>query len=123
MKTKIFNPILATVLTIVALCGCSGNPAESLAKAVSEKSLSDKQRAELIVSKTAEAFKGIDLQNDEEGFSAALDVLEKGMDAAYNCYETDSQKHDFNLAFLDAVTDMDAPNDVKGICSAHVKAY
>ena len=88
-----------------------------------EDELSVQQRAEKILSETAQAFKGVDLENDEEGFSEAVIVLEKALDEAYDCYETDEQKKEFSKALGEAIKTMDANGEVKMVCGAHIRIY
>lgn len=87
------------------------------------ENLSIQQRAELVLSKSAQAFKGVDLENDEEGFSSAVLVLEKELDNAYDSFETDEQKKEFSNALEIAVENMDADPDVKIVCVAHIRVY
>ena len=106
---------------VVMFIACN-NSAKKVEPQDSEN-LSIQQRAELVLSKSAQAFKGVDLENDEEGFSSAVLVLEKELDNAYDSFETDEQKKEFSNALEIAVENMDADPDVKIVCVAHIRVY
>lgn len=111
-----------TVLFVCVLTACS-NSGQTQQQVIGNEDLTVEQRAKEIISNIAQAFKGVDLENDDEGFSEAVAVLEGALDEAYDSYETDEQKKAFSEALGKAVESMDADVDVKMVCAAHVRVY
>lgn len=112
---------LFLICSSIAMMIACNNSKQSPVQA--KEGLTVQQHAEKILTETAQAFKGVDLENDEEGFSEAVIVLEKALDEAYDFYETDEQKKEFSEALVEAIKNMDANDDVKMVCGAHIRVY
>ena len=119
---KIIYFIFINLFTIL-LVACNGSSQKESIVTEGNDGMTIQERAEKILSNTAQAFRGVDLENDEEGFSEAVTFLEAALDEAYDSYETDDQKRAFSEALRKAVESMDVEPDVRFVCAAHIRVY
>lgn len=105
---------LIYVLAILACVAC--NSAQSRLEAQMQ------EQAEMVISRSADAFTGISL-DDEDAFSLAFAEMEASLDEAYDSFDSDDDRQQFSEYLSNALDESDIDEDVAFIISANIRAY